>query len=108
MAPAPQLKVVSAHADARLTAWLTRLADGYAESDAALIGRALAWAVQQAGERTLSGGEPVLEHAVNATLILRGFNLDAETLAASLLALFVGQAEALAVEIGRASCRERV
>ena len=95
MAPAPQLKVVSAHADARLTAWLTRLADGYAESDAALIGRALAWAVQQAGERTLSGGEPVLEHAVNATLILRGFNLDAETLAASLLALFVGQAEAL-------------
>ena len=95
MAPAPQLKVVSAHADARLTAWLTRLADGYAESDAALIGRALAWAVQQAGERTLRGGEPVLEHAVNATLILRDFNLDAETLVASLLAPFVGEAEAL-------------
>lgn len=95
MAPAPQLKVVSAHADARLTAWLTRLADGYAESDAALIGRALAWAVQQAGERTLRGGEPVLGHAVNATLILRDFNLDAETLVASLLAPFVGEAEAL-------------
>ncbi|MEK7834911.1 MAG: HD domain-containing protein, partial [Pseudomonadota bacterium] len=40
----------------------------------------------QAAGRTLQGGEPLLPHAVNTALILREFKLDAECLAASLLA----------------------
>jgi len=46
----------------------------------------LEWIAPQAAGRTLQGGEPLLPHAVNTALILREFKLDAECLAASLLA----------------------
>jgi GTP pyrophosphokinase len=88
------LKIVAR--ERRADASLSELTAGYAPADVALIERALAWAHGEAEGRTLKSGESALDHAVNATRILSGFNLDAESLAASLLAPFVGSSKAAA------------
>ena len=86
MARTTHLKLAVSPVDDRIPGWLARLGADYAESDVALLGRVLEWIAPQAAGRTLQGGEPLLTHAVNTALILREFKLDAECLAASLLA----------------------
>ena len=80
------LKLAAQPDDDRIAGWLAALGAGYAESDGALLGRVLGWIAPQAAGHTLQGGEPLLPHAVNTALILRELKLDAECLAASLLA----------------------
>ena len=86
MARPTHLKLATQPADNRIAGWLAALGADYAESEVALLGRVLEWIAPQAAGRTLQGGEPLLPHAVNTALILREFKLDAECLAASLLA----------------------
>jgi GTP pyrophosphokinase len=80
------LKLVTQPGDDRIAGWLAALGADYAESDVALLERVLEWVAPQAAERTLHGGEPLLTHALDTALILREFKLDAECLAAGLLA----------------------
>ncbi len=80
------LKLAVPPPDDRIAGWLVALGADYAGSDVALLGRVLEWIAPQAAGHTLPGGEPMLPHAVNTALILREFKLDAECLAASLLA----------------------
>ena len=86
MARTTHLKLAVSAADDRIAGWLAALGADYAESDVALLGRVLEWIAPQAAGRTLQGGEPLLPHAVNMALIPRESKLDAECLAASLLA----------------------
>jgi len=84
--------------DERIAGWLAALSADYAEPDVALLRRVLEWIAPQAAGHTLPGGEPLLAHAVNTALMLREFKLDAECLAASLLA-HVAVAHAAVLEI---------
>ena len=83
MASTAHLKLVAA--DDRIAARLSGLAAGYDDADRALLGRALDWTAQHAGERRLAGGETLPDHALATAQILQGFKPDAECLAASLL-----------------------
>jgi GTP pyrophosphokinase len=89
------LKLAAQPGDDRIAGWLAALGADYAEPDIALLGRVLEWIAPQAAGRTLPGGEPLLPHAVNTALILREFKLDAECLAASLLAHVAVEHEAV-------------
>ena len=91
----PHLKLVAQPVDDRIAGWLTELAAEYAGPDAELLERVLRWIAPQAVERTLKGGEALLPHAVDTALMLREFRLDAECLAASLLAHFVATRDAV-------------
>ena len=81
-----RLKLVVQSDDGRIAAWLTELGADYAGPERALLKRALEWVSLQAADHKLKSGEPVLSHAISSALILREFKLDAECLAASLLA----------------------
>ncbi len=95
MSRATHLKLITQPVDDRVTVWLAALTTDYAEPDAELIARTLEWVVPQGAGRTLKAGEPLLPHAINTALMLRGFKLDAECLAASLLAHFIANREAV-------------
>ena len=98
MARSTHLKLAGQPADDRIAGWLTALGADYAESDVALLGRVLEWIAPQAADHPLQSGEPLLPHAVNTALMLREFKLDAECLAASLLAhVAVAHAAVLAI-----------
>ncbi len=86
MVRATHLQLVTQPGDDRIAGWLAELGIEYAGPDLALLKRVLEWIAPQAAERTLHGGEPLLPHALDTALILREFKLDAECLAASLLA----------------------
>jgi GTP pyrophosphokinase len=80
------LKLVSEPGDDRIAGWVDALGADYAEPDIALLKRVFEWIAPQAADHTLKGGEPLLPHAFNTALMLREFKLDAECLAACLLA----------------------
>ncbi len=86
MARSTHLKLATQPADDRIAGWRAALGADYAQSDIELLGRVLEWISPRAAEHALHGGEPLLPHAVNTALMLREFKLDAECLAASLLA----------------------
>ena len=86
MVHATHLKLVSEPGDDRIAGWLAALGADYAEPDIALLKRVIEWIAPQATDHTLKSGEPLLPHALDTALILREFKLDAECLAASLLA----------------------
>ena len=70
----------------RIAGWLAEFGVDYAAEDIALLRRVPEWMAPQAGEALLKSGERLLSHALDAALILRAFKLDAECVAASLLA----------------------
>ena len=83
MATQPHLKLVQP--DAALAPWRARLTAGFAESQQALLERALDFAAARYANRTLASGEPLLSHAAETAQILLELRLDAESLAAALL-----------------------
>ncbi len=89
------LKLAAPAGDDRIAGWLAALGAGYAEPDVALLQRVFEWIAPQAAGHTLQGGESLLPHAVNTALILREFKLDAECLAAGLLAHVAAAPEAV-------------
>ena len=95
MVRASHLKLVTQPVDDRLAGWRAALIAECAGPDAALLDSVLEWVAPQAAGRTLKGGEPLLPHVVNTALMLREFRLDAECLAASLLAHFVDTHDAV-------------
>jgi GTP pyrophosphokinase len=95
MVGAMHLKLVAQPGDERATAWLAELGTDYAESDTVLLKRALAWVTPRLEGRTVKGGEPALAHALSMASILREIKLDAECLAASLLAQVADAHEAV-------------
>ncbi len=86
MVHATHLKLVTQFGDGRIAGWLAEFGVDYAEPDLALLKRVLEWIALQAADHTLKSGEALLPHALSTALILREFKLDAECLAASLLA----------------------
>src|SRR5208337_3806478 len=64
---------------------VAEIVGGLADTDAALVVDAIAFATGLYAGRSLDHGEPVLEHAVGTALILAGLRLDAETRAAGIL-----------------------
>ena len=83
MASTAHLKLVTA--DDRAGGRLVGIAAAYSDTERVLLARALAWAVQHAGERRLAGDETLSDHALATVEILHRFEPDAECLAASLL-----------------------
>jgi GTP pyrophosphokinase len=88
LVPLAHLKLITRPVEPRLDAWVAALGAGYGEADLARLTRVLEWVSPRAGERTLAAGEPLLSHAVNSAFILQELGLDAECVAASLLAHF--------------------
>jgi GTP pyrophosphokinase len=86
MEHATHLKLVTQSGDDRIAGWLAEFANDYAEPDLALLKGVLEWIALQAADHTLKSGEPLLPHALSTALILREFKLDAECVAASLIA----------------------
>ena len=95
MSPSSHLKLVTQPVDDRVTGWRVALTSDYPEPEADLIARTLEWVAPLAAGRTLKAGEPLLPHAVNTASVLREFKLDAECVAASLLAHFVTTRDAV-------------
>jgi GTP pyrophosphokinase len=83
--PAAQLERVTASPDDHAGALLSALAIDYSHDDCALIRRAIAWLIEQAGGGTLAGGVTLTEHAIATAEILRAFKPDAQCLTAALL-----------------------
>ncbi len=93
MVHATHLKLVSQSSDDRLAGWLAALDGDYAAADAVLLKRVLEWAEPQWGGRILKGGEPASAHALNTASILHALKVDAESMAAGLLAQLAGTQE---------------
>jgi len=86
MAHATHLQLITRPGEDRIAGWLTEAGVDYTEPERALLKRVLEWVAPRAAGSTLQGGEPLLSHALDTASILREFKLDAECLAASLLA----------------------
>jgi len=95
MVRATHLKLVAGPGDERAAGWLAALGADYAEHDVALLQRSLEWLAPRLENRTLKGGEPALAHALNTASILRELRLEAECLAAGLLAQVADAHEAV-------------
>jgi len=83
---ATQLKLVTAGANDPCEAWLSRLESGVSPVHLDLLRAAVRFANDQLEGRALPSGEPALAHAIGAAGVLLDLRLDAEALAASLLA----------------------
>ncbi len=75
--------------------WLAALGDDYSQQEMALLKHAYEWAAQHFEERRLAGGESALAHRQGVAAILHGLGLDANSIAASLLAPGTGNHDAL-------------
>ena len=75
--------------------WIATLGDGYGEPELARLRQVVEWIAVEARGRTLAGGEPLLPHVVHAAMLVRSLGLDAECVAACLLAHFVGTADSV-------------
>ena len=83
------LDLVTPDRDNQIAELRAVLVAGFDDADAALITRALAWMEVRAAKLTLRNGEVLSAHAIATVAILREFRVDAECLAASMLAYFV-------------------
>ncbi|MDO8961463.1 MAG: bifunctional (p)ppGpp synthetase/guanosine-3',5'-bis(diphosphate) 3'-pyrophosphohydrolase, partial [Methylophilus sp.] len=68
-----------------MSAWLASLSQRFSEADIALIQRACDTAESLYADNTDLTGVPLLQHAVGAATILIEMNMDAETIAATML-----------------------
>ena len=71
------------------------LREHYAPADCAQVERALAWAAPRLERRLAKSGESALSHALKTAVILQEIKLDADCIAASLLAPLVEEREAV-------------
>ena len=94
MVRATHLQLAPRPADDRIADCLAEFGADYAAEDIALLRRVIEWMAPRAAEISLKGGEPLLPHALDTASILRGFKLDAEGVAASLLAHVAASPEA--------------
>jgi GTP pyrophosphokinase len=78
-----QVRAAASDTDPRL--WLQDVGERLAPADRALLGRALAVALELYPGRTRPDGEPLLTHCREVASVLAGLRMDAETLAAGLL-----------------------
>jgi GTP pyrophosphokinase len=78
-----QVRAAASDTDPRL--WLQDVGERLAPADRALLGRALAVALEVYTGRTRPDGEPLLTHCREVASILASLRMDAETLAAGLL-----------------------
>jgi GTP pyrophosphokinase len=78
-----QVRAAASETDPRQ--WLQDVGERLAPEERALLGRALAVALDSYPGRTRADGEPLLTHCREVASILAGLRLDAETLAAGLL-----------------------
>ena len=90
------LKLVAPARDGGVDDRLAALSAAYADGDAALLKRVLDWIAPRLEGQHARGGEPALVHALSAAAILRELGLDAECVAACLLAPTAGSRDALA------------
>jgi len=86
MVRATHLKIVKPSGDEGVAAWLAVLGADLSGPDAELLKSALEWLAPRLDQRLCNDGEPALAHALGAASILHELKLDAECLAASLLA----------------------
>ena len=83
---ATHLKLVSAGEADPCDTWLSRLGHGVAPAQLDLLRAALQFAREHLDKRSLPSGEPALAHGLGATDILVELRLDADALAAAVLA----------------------
>ncbi len=95
MVRATHLKLVTPPGDDHAAGWLAAVGADYTASDALLVKRALEWFAPRVAGHALISGEPALAHALGTASILRELKLDAECLAASLLAQVTDTHEAV-------------
>ncbi len=86
MVQATHLRLIAAEAGDPGAAWLSQLEHGITPAHLDLLRGALRFAGEQLENRALPSGEPALAHAIGAAGVLLELRLDAEALAASVLA----------------------
>jgi len=94
-----QLKLIAGGGAARSDAWLSRLHGGFAPAHLDLLRAAVGFAGEELEGRLLPGGEPALGHGLGAADILLELRLDAEAVAAAVLASVVAVAAERTVRI---------
>ena len=107
MVKKPQLKLVVAPRVDGPKAWLAQVARGYTESEREQFRPVLEYVAAACGNQALSSGEPLLAHALGTAGIVAELKLDAEVVAAALLAscpaLATNQAQSLRDRFGGAT-----
>jgi GTP pyrophosphokinase len=83
---ATQLKLIAAGAADPGGAWLSQLERAFGAAHLDLLRAAMRFASEQLGDRALSSGEPAFAHAIATGGVLLEMRLDAEALAAAVLA----------------------